>query len=168
MAASEWLVAGRLDLAVMFDPPVSPQLVFETLMREALLLVSSARAERLPKRIGLQALSRYPMILPGVPNAVRTLIDDALRPHRIALQLVAEVGAVQTMLPLAAQGVGCTILPEGAVAAYVEDGSLQMARIGPPAIRNTVVLASTPARPSNRLTRATSQLTKALMAREAE
>jgi LysR family nitrogen assimilation transcriptional regulator len=162
----EWLMAGRLDIAVMFDPPASPQIICETLTREALLLVASATADPLPERVSLQALAQYPMILPSVPNAVRTLIDAVLRPHRIVLQIVAEVGAVQTMLPLVAQGVACTILPEGAVQAYVEEGSLQLARIGPPAIRNTVVLATALTRPANRLTRATSQLLKTLIVRD--
>jgi len=30
----EWLIAGRLDVAVLFDPPHSPQLMVETLLRE--------------------------------------------------------------------------------------------------------------------------------------
>src|SRR5215470_11780193 len=36
----EWLVAGRADLAILFDPSPSPQLHLETLLREPLVLVS--------------------------------------------------------------------------------------------------------------------------------
>ena len=39
--AMGWLVAGRVDLAIMFDPPPSPQIQFDTLAREPLVLVST-------------------------------------------------------------------------------------------------------------------------------
>ncbi len=158
----EWLVAGRLDIALLFDPQPAPQLEYEPLRREALLLVASAKAPPLPERVALSALPGYPMILPAAPNALRVLLDAVLRPYRIPLQIVAEVGAVQTMLPLVAQGVACTILPEGSVSVYAGEGEVQSARIGPPAIRNALVLATMRARPTNRLTQATVQWLKAL------
>lgn len=159
----EWLIAGRLDIALLFDPPASPQISCEILRREALVLVASALAPPLPKQVGLADLANYPMILPSVPNALRNLVDAALQAHRISLQIIAEVGAMQTMIPLVAQGVACTILPEEAVAAYVLDGSIQTARIGPPMIHNALTIATTLARPANRLTRASVELIKTLI-----
>lgn len=154
----EWLVAGRLDLALLFDPPASPQLDYRVLTHDPLVLVAPPRHPKLPARVGLAALSNYPLVLPSAPNAIRSLVDAALRPRRIELQVVAEVGAVQTVLSLVAQGVGCTILPETAV--QLADGrpALQCARIGPPVIRNSLVLAVPRARPATRLTRETAQL----------
>lgn len=158
----EWLIAGRLDLALLFDPSPSPQLSFETLLHETLVLVAPAGGVVLPRRVGLAALANYPMVLPCAPNAIRSLVDSVLRPRGIVLQVVAEVGAVQTVLALVAQGVGCTILPESALLQAGPGLVVQQARIGPPAIRNSLVLAVPRARPATRLTRETAALLKSL------
>lgn len=163
MHLREWLIGGRLDLALLFDPAASPQLDYETLMREPLMLVAPARGMRLPRHVGLAALADYPMVLPSAPNAIRSLVDSVLRPRHIELPLVAEVGAVQTVLSLVEQGVGCTILPESALPrAGAPAPALQRAAIGPPRIRNTFVLAVPRARPATRLTRETVALLKSL------
>jgi LysR family nitrogen assimilation transcriptional regulator len=153
----EWLIAGRLDLALLFDPPASPQLSYQTVLREPLLLVAPARV-RLPARVSLAALADHPLVLPSAPNAIRRLVDMVVRPRGIALNVVAEVGAVQTVLTLVAQGVGCTILPESAIALSAEGPALRRAAIGAPGIRNSLVLAVPKARPATRLTRETAKL----------
>lgn len=163
MHLREWLLAGRLDLALLFDPPPIPQLAYEVLMREPLLLVAPASAFRLPKQVPLAALAQYPMVLPSSPNSIRNLVDSVLRPRQVALRLVAEVGAVQTVLSLVEQGVGCTILPESALPRQPALApALTRAAIGPPRIRNTFVLAVPRARPATRLTRETAALLKTL------
>ena len=66
LSLRESLVAGRLDLALLFDPQPSPQLSYEPLMREQLLLVAPPRS-RLPARVSLAALSSYPWCFPTRP-----------------------------------------------------------------------------------------------------
>lgn len=158
----ESLLAGRLDLALLFDPPPSPQLHCETLLRERLRLVAPP-GSKLPARVGLGALADYPLVLPSTPNAIRGLVDAVLGPRGISLRVQAEVGAVQTVLTLVAQGQGCTILPESALRAAAPGGAaLVHAPIGPPAIWNTLVLAVPLARPATRLTRETQALLRQL------
>lgn len=156
----ESLVAGRLDMALLFDPVSSPQLSFEPLIREKLMLVAPA-SSRLPERAGLSTLVNYPMVLPSAPNAIRHLLDKVLAPRGIRLNVLAEVGAVRTALELVAKGVGCTILPESALGAKADE-ALKRAAIGPPTIWNALVLATPLARPATRLTRGTAQLLREL------
>lgn len=159
----EWLIAGRLDLALLFDPPPSPLLACEPLLRESLLLVAPAAGPRLPPRLRFAALAGWPLVLPSAPNAIRSLVDAVARPRRIALQVVAEVGSVQTVVRLVQQGVGCTVLPESALPPPGSGGpALQRAAIVAPAIRNTLVLALPKARPATRLVRETAALLKTL------
>jgi len=75
--------------------------------------------------------------------------------------VLAEVGAVRTVLALVAAGVGCTILPESALGTHTDD-ALPRAPIGPPAIWNALMLATPMARPATRLTRGTAQLLQEL------
>lgn len=157
LSLRESLVAGRLDMALMFDPLPSPQLAYEPLLREKLLLVAPPHS-KLPARVGLAALASYPVVLPNAPNAIRGLLEPVLAPRGITLEVLAEVGAVQTVLALVAEGVGCTILPESALATSSEAEQLPRAPIGPPAIWNKLVLATPLARPGTLLTRETAQL----------
>ncbi len=153
----ESLMAGRLDLALLFDPPATPQLSYTQLSRERLLLIAPP-GHRLPKSVGLSSLADYPLILPSAPNAIRNLVDAALRPQGVQLKVHAEVGAVNTVLALVAHGQGCTILPESAVALGLQGPPLPRTPIGPPEIWNTLMLAVPKAKPANRLIRETSKL----------
>ncbi len=161
LALRESLIAGRLDLALLFDPLPSAQLQYEPLMRERLLLVAPP-GSRLPPRASLASLAGYPLVLPSAPNAIRDLVDRFLAPRGVTLNVLAEVGAVQTVLALVAQGLGCTVLPESALAVSDASKPLPRAPIGPPAIWNALVLAVPLARPGTRLTRETGQLLREL------
>jgi LysR family nitrogen assimilation transcriptional regulator len=148
-------------MALLFDPQPSPQLSYEPLLREQLLLVAPPRS-RLAPRVALAALADFPMVLPSAPNAIRSLLDGVLAPRGIALQVLAEVGAVQTVLALVSEGIGCTVLPESAVAIGRNAEKLPRAPIGPPAIWNALVLATPLARPGTRLIRETSKFIRQL------
>jgi LysR family nitrogen assimilation transcriptional regulator len=149
----ELLIEGRLDLALLYDPPPSPQLAYRTLTRETFLLVGPASAPPLPERVSLAALADYPMVLPGRSNAMRSQVDSVLAPRGVELNIVAEAGVVLTLLKLVSDGLGYTAVPASML---VHDGNrlrLQTAQIGPPAIRNRLVLATPKARPETRLLR---------------
>jgi LysR family nitrogen assimilation transcriptional regulator len=161
LSLRESLVAGRLDLALLFDPLPSPQLAYESLMRERLMLVAPP-SSRLPARVAPAALVDYEMVLPSPPNAIRELLDSVLGTRGITLKVSAEVGAVQTVLALVRERMGCTVVPESALAMDHAASPLPHAPIGPPAIWNRLVLATPLARPGTRLARETGQLLKAL------
>ena len=158
----EQLVAGRLDMALLFDPPSSPLLHYQTLMQEPLILVAPARGARLPERLSLGGLARYPLVLPSPPNAIRSLVDVALKARHVEVTVLAEVGAVKTVLTLVAQGVGCTIVPASSLALLDDPASVRHCPIGPPAILSRLVLATPKAGPHTRLRRETVQLLQAL------
>lgn len=161
LALREQLAAGRLDMALLFDPMPSPQLSVEPLMRERLLLVAPP-GSRLPPKVTLPSLADYPLVLPNAPNAIRGLLEQTLGPRGITLTVRAEVGAVQTVLALVAEGEGCTILPESAVALAPNSDRLPAAPIGPPTVWNRLVLATPIARAGTRLTRETAQVVRGL------
>lgn len=156
----EWLVAGRVDLAIVFDPPASPQIHHETLVREPLVLISS---QPLPKRLKLADVAQRRLVMPCGPHALRQLLEQHTRPRGLPLKLVAEVDSVQTVLSLVARGVADSVLPVSAVKAWVYPEPLFAAPIHAPAMRNKLVLAVPNARPATRLSRFASQLLKTLV-----
>lgn len=148
----EWLLDGRLDAALLYDSPPLVQLDYEVLSREPLALFGPRDAPRLPSTIPVAKLVRYPLVLPSAPNAIRTLIDAALRENEISLKIIAEVAAAPTLLSLVSKGVAYTILPDSAVRAAAQD-PLQVARLTGPVIHNKVTLAVPRTRPLSRLGR---------------
>ena len=155
----EWLVAGTLDMAILFDPPSSPQLAEETLGREPLLLFGP---QALPRRIRLAELSRLPLVMPSGPNALRQLLEAHTRPRGLALDIVAEVDSVSTVLSLVARGVAHTVLPASASRLWSYPQTLHQAAVVSPAMRNRVVLAIPKARPATRPQRLAAELLRAL------
>ena len=161
LSLREGLIAGRIDLGLLFDPAPTPLLSYEELMRERMVLVAP-KGYRLPAQVSLAALADFPLVLPGTHNPIRTLVDAVLLPRRISLNVVAEVGAVHTALAVVVEGLACSILPDSALHLGSQRTQLQVAPIGPPAIRNLLVLAMPRARPANRLVLETAKLLRAL------
>ncbi|WP_251863095.1 LysR substrate-binding domain-containing protein [Achromobacter sp. Marseille-Q4962] len=159
----EWLLAGRVDLALLYDPAPSPQLAYESLYREDLVLAAAAgRQPPLPARVEVGQLGRYPLVLPSLPNAIRTLVESVCRRRGVRLQVAAEVDAVQTIVELAAQGDAYAILPRSAARGPAAEHPLSLCEIGNPRILNDLVLASARHRPATRLATATAALIRGL------
>ena len=155
----EWLVAGTLDMAILFDPPPSPQLAEETLGREPLLLFGP---QPLPRRVKLAELSALPLVMPSGPNALRQLLEAHTRPRGLTLDIVAEVDSVLTVLSLVARDVAHTVLPASARRLWTYPQTLHEAAIVSPAMRNRVVLAIPKARPTTKPQRLAAELLRAL------
>lgn len=156
----EWLAAGRLDFAVVFDPPASPRLHQEILVREQLVLISS---RPLPVSVKATDLVRHRLVLPSAPNAIRKLVDEYTKPDGIRLDVVVEVAAMHTVLKLVSRGIADSIVPASAPRHYGAADSVHVATIHAPVIRNNVVLAVPAARPATKLTTCAIELVRRLV-----
>lgn len=145
----EALMAGQLDMALLYDPPATPQFDLIPLFREDLVLVGHPPdGTSLPASIPVVDLADYPMILPSRPNAIRMIVEAACRTQGVTLDIVAEIDAVHTQLQLAAEGQGYTVLPRSSLPRDTsKNARLACAAIGSPALRNRLVLATPRARP---------------------
>lgn len=161
LSLRDGLINGRIDMGLLFDPAPTPLLKYETLMREKLVLVAPSSVT-LPKQISLNMLRDFPMVLPSSPNPIRNLVDAVLLPRKIILNIVAEVGAVQSALSLVETAMACSILPESALNSRAITSKITFAPIGPPAMWNQLILAIPASRPMNRLTTETSKLLREL------
>lgn len=165
LALRDMLIAGRLDMALLFDVRPAPQLDLEPLRRETMMLVGPPGA-KLPDRVSIRDLPRYPMVLPSAPNAIRGRVDAALEPDNLTLNVVAEVGAVQTTVALVAAGVGYTVLPPSALGLAPLEQPLPTAPIKPDLL-NVLMLALPQNVPSSRLARETASLLRDVLKSQA-
>lgn len=145
----ERLQSGRLDLALLYGDAVDAGLAKRPLLDDQLVFVTSAQNSRLPKKLPLTALARWPLVLPGREHVLRRIIEDACAPHKLALDVVAEIESLGSVKRAAEAGIGATILPLGAVAEEVAAGRLRTAVIDSPLMSRRVVCATNVTRPAS-------------------
>jgi LysR family transcriptional regulator, nitrogen assimilation regulatory protein len=161
----EWLLLGRLDLAMLYNPLPTPQLEYERVWSEELYLISSAAAgKKLPRTLRMQDLGRYPLIIPSRSHAVRSLIETECGRQSIALNIALEIDSIPSVLDLVERGFGHAILTRNAIRGRPESGALTAARIVNPSITSHVVIATSAQRPLTTLARLTIGLMKSEIA----
>lgn len=147
----EWVMDERLDLAVVHNPPRLPELLFEPLSTERVVLVlppaglspdplAAWRLAGLPS-VSLRDLRRVPLILPSYPHTNRLLLDNATARGGETLQPAMEVDSVSMTKALIGAGMGASVLTYAAVHQDVTAGRLRCLPISRPALLSTLALA---------------------------
>lgn len=164
VSMQEWLLMGRLDMAVLYNPALNAQLEYEHLCAEPLCLISPRKTPaRLPASLSLRELGHYPLVLPSLPNAIRTLIETECARQGLTLKIVFEVDAIGSVLDIVEQGYAHAVLSRDAVEAWNRQSQLRVTPIASPAIVSQAVIATAAERPLTRLAEATVELIRAQM-----
>lgn len=141
----EWLVQGRLDLAVLYDTKTTDGLVSAPLLEEEMVLVGPGGRLAALERVTLPEVAAHDLILPGRPHRLRLLVEQAFAEHDLPCEPVIEVDALSALIELVRVGEACTLLPRSAVHGLLESGELSAAAVTP-SIRRSLVLARPQAR----------------------
>ena len=143
----EWLLDGRIDIAVLHTPPPLQALNITQILREQMVLVCPAAdklgAPHIPGRtVRLRDLTELPLIMPGLPHSNRRLLDQASIQHGVRLRIVLEVDSVALTKALVMRGAGNSILTAAAVQAEVTEGTLRAFPIDRPPLTSTLAIAA--------------------------
>jgi LysR family nitrogen assimilation transcriptional regulator len=139
----EWVMAGRLDLAVLYNAEASSKLELTPLLIEELCLIVPAKHLPAARRsVPFTEVSRFPLILPALPHALRRVVEQAARSHGVQLDVAYEVDSLPALKVLVQSGEACAILSAGAVGREIADGTLRALRIVRPALVRSVSLAA--------------------------
>ena len=114
------LLAGRLDVAVMTNPPRSRALALTPLFSEPLVVVAPPGARGTTRPLSVVELSRTPII---VSAGMRAVIDEQLASFGAQLKIEAEVDSVEAIRRLVVAGIGTTVMPVSAFHAEIAVGS---------------------------------------------
>jgi LysR family nitrogen assimilation transcriptional regulator len=156
----EWLLSGRLDLALLFGDQPEPAVAKRPLLDDRLAFISGVREdEPAPATIKLAALAQWPLVLPGREHGLRRIIDEACAREGVTLEVIAEIESLPSVKRAVETGLGHTILPLGAVAEEVAAGRLSASPIDQPSIPRRVVCATNMARPTTPAAAAVTELT---------
>lgn len=146
----EWLVMGKIDVAVLYNAPRMNNLLAEPLLRDELFLLG---AKDDPCGLGegpveASMLAELPMILPARPHGLRLLLDQVLGAAGIEPRIDLEVEAMPSTLRLVESGIGYTILSYSSVHHLVAEGRINYWRIRNPSIERELLLATSSQRPT--------------------
>lgn len=164
-AMQEWLLLGRLDVALLYNPPVNPQLEYERVRMSEMYLIGAAAERknsrvRLPASVRVAELAQYPLIIPSRPNVFRNLIEAECARHDVKLTVALEIDSIAAVLDLVERGFGYAVLTRDALQGYQATRPLAAARIVSPAISTPLVIATAAQRPLSSLARHTIALIK--------
>jgi LysR family nitrogen assimilation transcriptional regulator len=138
----EWVLHRRVDIAVVQDPPVLPDLEIWPILTEGLGLVAPvhSRAAEDHGPLRLRDLIGESLILPGPQHWIRRRLDSAAQRHGIRLVPTMQVSSVASTKVMVRNGIGCTILPLTAVQDEVARGALAFRPISHPPLTSTCAL----------------------------
>lgn len=155
----EWLVDGRLDIAILHDARRSQHIAVDPLATARLFLVSHpslAKQAGLHRKqtLAVRALADLPLALPSRSHGLRRTIDNAVARHKLELDVQYELDTLTLMKDIALSGIAHTVLAMPAVAAEVASGRLMVTGLSSPVLETRLMIATSLNRPLTRAGRA--------------
>lgn len=158
---AEWIVSGRADLGMLYNPEAQPGLELTPVQRERLCLVEPAnpRARRgMPAPLPLRDIGSYPLILPERHQSIRRLLQTQATAAGVKLDIAWEVSSVPAIIDLVCARVGYAVLNASAVAASGRSDELAVRPIVDPEIVSVLFLAQSATKPPTPLQRRVTRL----------
>jgi LysR family transcriptional regulator, nitrogen assimilation regulatory protein len=155
----EWIEAGRVDLAILFDAQPTAGVSLDPILVEDLWLVGGPGA--FPPgvtEVPLADIARRPVVLTSSSHSHRRLIEGTALSNGLRLQILAEVDSLTVQKDVVRRGEIFTILAHSAIQADLAEGRLSAARIVSPTISRPVAMASAQARHDNQACNAVASL----------
>lgn len=104
--------AGRVELAVTFDPGDCDDLTFYPLFSDNFIVALPEYHPLLAsKKISWQAISKYPFIALQKPSSIRELIEKTLTANNIHLNIEFETNQLATIGKMISENLGVSIMP---------------------------------------------------------
>lgn len=147
----EWLVTGRLDIAVLYNAQPAPEIEITPLQDEELLLVErrppGLAEEPPPPPIPLAEVAQMPLVIPSRPNSIRMQVETEMAALGLRPTVALEIDGVPAILDLVADGAGAALLSRNAVARSVRPSAYRTRPLDPP-LRTRLSLAISSQRPA--------------------
>lgn len=162
----ESLRAGRIDMAVLYNPAPSQDLEMMLLHEDALILIASSKRKNknstlpLKASISLRELSELPLILPSRPNAFRLLIETEMQKLNARPQITLEIDGINAILELVKEGLGYAVLPTYTLNEFPDPKVFSTHTIQRPQLLSQLMLVWSSKRPSTGTQRVAQGLTQ--------
>lgn len=163
----EWLLAGRLDIALLHDPAPTPALETSPLRRENLFLIGREFSPDVGSgpNVPLKKLARVPLVMPGRPHPVRMQVETQLAHLGLKPIISMEIDSVSGLLDMVEHGSMHAVISLNALAARYGKMRFATRRIVQPELTSVLMLARASDRPATTLMQHTHDLLKVLLPR---
>ena len=132
------LITGRLQVAVMTNPPRTTTLAMTPLCSEPLAVIARPGGRGTRRAFSLPELRATPFFLTA---GIRTLAEQQLAGFGVQLRVAAEVDSVEAIRRLLLSGVGASIMPVSAFHDDIRAGRLAASPIEGANLHRLLVLA---------------------------
>ncbi|HCI5885938.1 TPA: nitrogen assimilation transcriptional regulator NAC [Klebsiella pneumoniae] len=131
-ALNDKLLAGQLDMAVLYERSPVAGIVSQPLLKEDLYLVGTRDCPG--QSVDLTAVAEMNLFLPRDYSAVRARVTEASTLRRLSAKIIGEIESITTLTAAIASGMGATVLPESAARSLCGAANGWMARISTPSM----------------------------------
>jgi LysR family nitrogen assimilation transcriptional regulator len=159
----EWLLVGRVDVGLLYNPVASPAIDVRPLAEEPLCLIHPRPKARVPRTVKLRELPQFPLIIPSKPNAIRMLVETQLAVLGLRANVAMEIDAVPAILELVIEGHGNAILSPRALVNADAARDLGARAIVQPRLLSRLALVTSAQRPSTPIQQRTVELIERLI-----
>ena len=102
------MLAGRVDVAVLTNPPQTQVLKLTPLLSEPIVVLTAPQARASRRFYTLPELTKTPVITSAT---IRAIIDDQLKRYGGRLQVQAEIDAIEAIRRLLLRGLCTSVMP---------------------------------------------------------
>src|SRR4051812_4284391 len=132
------LLTGRIDLAVLTNPPRTPMLQAEPAVSEEILVITPPGARGIQPYYSLDELCNEPVV---VTSGLRTVIEDQLHKQGRSLNVATEVDSVEAIRRMVLRGQAITLMPASTFQEDVHARRLDAFHIANASLHRLLVIA---------------------------
>jgi len=116
---------GRVDFSLVPDPQKPKDMTFLPLFREELYLMAGCGVIT-ETPVPLKRIAELPLILPSLPNTLRSRLEHAFLKANLAIDLFGEASTSAILIPAVRAGLAATILPYSAAHEEILNRQVEM------------------------------------------
>ncbi|QGW82695.1 LysR substrate-binding domain-containing protein [Variovorax paradoxus] len=165
-ALQEAVTAGRIDLALLYNPVPSADIDSVVILEEDLYLVGPVQpgGGKADGPVSLREVASAPLVIPTKPNSIRMLVEAEMANIGCRPSISMEIDGVGAILDLVIEGMGQAVLSSNAILTAPRPEAFAIRRIENPPLRSRLALALSSQRPTTLTQQAVLELVREVVA----
>lgn len=139
------LLAGRLDVAVLTNPPPARALAYTPLASEPIVVLMTPQRRATGRFLSVAELARTPVV---TTESIRAIADEQLARHGARVEVQAEIDSIEVVRRLALRGACAALLPVSTLYEDIRAGHVVPFQVADANVHRMLVLAQPAARES--------------------
>jgi LysR family nitrogen assimilation transcriptional regulator len=139
------LLAGRLDVAVLTNPPPARALAYTPLASEPIVVLTAPQRRDTGRFLSVAELARTPVV---TTESIRAIADEQLARHGARVEVQAEIDSIEVVRRLALRGACAALLPVSTLYEDIRAGRVVPFQVADANVHRMLVLAQPAGRES--------------------